>query len=158
LTNEGVNPRIPSDAGSASLDDIAAEADQILAKVNRIPIEQIGRHLELVTGRLASLAASPETAESLAHLNHGMAQLDQMLSDVQPQIGPIVAKLNEAAGDVAGIALAVRKLLDGDGADQDSSLPEALRQLNETARSIRTLADYLNRHPEALIRGKRPDK
>jgi hypothetical protein len=49
-------------------------------------------------------------------------------------------------------------LLDGDGDAQDSSLPEAIRQLNETARSIRTLADYLNRHPEALIRGKRLEK
>ncbi len=158
LTNDGVNPRIPSAAGSASLDDITAQADQILAKLNRIPIEQIGEHLALVTSRLASLASSPKTAQSLAHLNHSMAQLDQMLSEVQPQIGPIVSKLNDAAGQISGISLAVKHLLDGDGGDQDSSLREALRQLNETVRSIRTLADYLDRHPEALIRGKRPEK
>jgi paraquat-inducible protein B len=30
--------------------------------------------------------------------------------------------------------------------------------LNEAARSVRTLADYLDRHPEALIRGKKPDQ
>jgi hypothetical protein len=75
---------------------------------------------------------------------------------VQPQIGPIVTKLNDAAGQVASISLAVKHLLDGDGADPESSLPEAIRQLNEAVRSIRTLADYLDRHPEALIRGKRP--
>jgi paraquat-inducible protein B len=158
LTNDDVSPRIPSAAGSASPEDIASQADQILAKVNRIPIEQIGQHIEILTARLATLAASPETADSLAHLHHGLAQLDQMLSQIQPKIGPIVAKLNDAAGQLSGIALAVEQLLDGEGAGQDSSLPEAIRQLNETARSIRTLADYLNRHPEALIRGKRPDK
>ena len=31
-----------------------------------------------------------------------------------------------------------------------------LEQVNELSRSIRVLADYLGRHPEALIRGKRP--
>ena len=156
LTHDGDSTRIPSAADSASLDDIASQADQILAKVNRIPIEEIGRELQIVTSRLAGLASSPKTAESLAHLNHSMAQLDQMFSEVQPQIGPIVTKLNDAAGQVASISLAVKHLLDGDGADPESSLPEAIRQLNEAVRSIRTLADYLDRHPEALIRGKRP--
>lgn len=158
LTSDGVNPRIPSAAGSTSLDDIASQADQILAKVNRIPIEEIGQNLKLVTSRLASLISSPKIEDSLSHLNNSLAQLDLMLGQVQPQIGPLVSKLNDAAGQVSSISLAVKHLLDGEGAAQDSSLPEAIRQLNETARSIRTLADYLDRHPEALIRGKRPEK
>jgi paraquat-inducible protein B len=158
LTKDGVNPRIPSVAGSASIDDIASQADQILAKVNRIPIEEIGENLKIVTGRLAGLISSPEIEGSLSHLNHSLAQLDLMLSQVQPQIGPLVTKLNEAAGQVSSISLAVEHLLNGEGAAQDSSLPDAIRQLNETARSIRTLADYLGRHPEALIRGKRPEQ
>lgn len=135
LRYEGKNPRIPSAAGSASVDDIASQADQILAKINRMPIEQIGQNLKAVT-----------------------AQLDLILSGVQPQIGPLVAKLNEAAGQISGISVAVKQLLDGEGAAQDSSLPEAIHQLTEAARSIHTLADYLDRHPEALIRGKRPEK
>jgi paraquat-inducible protein B len=158
LIHDGVNPRIPSVAGSASLDDIASQADQILAKVNRMPIEKIGHHLEIVTSRLASLSSSPQTADSLAHLHHSIAQLDQMLSQVQPQIGPIVSKLNDAAGQVSDISVAAKHLLSGEGTDQDASLTEAIRQLNATVRSIRTLADYLDRHPEALIRGKRPEK
>ena len=36
--------------------------------------------------------------------------------------------------------------------------PDAIRQITEAARSIKTLTDYLDRHPEALIRGKRPEK
>lgn len=158
LTNDGDNSRIPSAAASASLDDITTAADQILAKVNRIPIAEIGQHLQIITGRLASVTASPKTADSLAHLQHAMAQLDQILSQAQPQIGPILTKLNDAAGQVSAISIAVDKLLDGDGADQNSNLPEAIRQLNETLRSIRTLTDYLDRHPEALLRGKRSEK
>jgi paraquat-inducible protein B len=48
--------------------------------------------------------------------------------------------------------------LDNDGGGQGDGLTQTLQQLNEAARSIRTLADYLGRHPEALIRGKRPEK
>ncbi len=158
LTYDGVNPRIPSAPGSTSLDDVASQADQILAKVNRIPIEAIGENLRVVTGQLARLASSPKVDDSLSHLNHSLVQLDAMLSQAEPQIGPLVAKLNEAAGQVASISIAVKQLLNGDGAAQDASLPEAIRQLNETARSIRTLADYLDRHPEALLRGKRLEK
>ena len=33
-------------------------------------------------------------------------------------------------------------------------LQNSMRELAETARSLRILADYLERHPEALLRGK----
>ena len=35
-----------------------------------------------------------------------------------------------------------------------TELRKLLLELNESARSMRLLADYLERHPEALIRGK----
>jgi paraquat-inducible protein B len=158
LTSDSLIPRIPSAAGTTSLDDITSQADQILAKVNGIPIEEIGQNLKIVTSRLAGLISSPKIEDSLSHLNHGLEQLDLMIGNVEPQIGPLVSKLNDAAGEVSSISVAIKRLLDGNGAEQDSSLPEAIRQLNETARSIRTLADYLNRHPEALLRGKKLEK
>ncbi len=37
-------------------------------------------------------------------------------------------------------------------------LSMTLEQINQLSRSIRVLSDYLGRHPEALIRGKRPQK
>ncbi|NOR41434.1 MAG: mammalian cell entry protein, partial [Gammaproteobacteria bacterium] len=33
-------------------------------------------------------------------------------------------------------------------------LQQALQELTEAARSLRVLADYLERHPEALLKGK----
>ena len=42
---------------------------------------------------------------------------------------------------------------------EDSPLPvelrKALEDVGNAARSVRVLADYLEQHPEALIRGKR---
>jgi paraquat-inducible protein B len=158
LTDEGANPRIPSAPGSSDIDDISTQADQILAKVNSIPIEQIGRNLNQITGRLNQLVSAPEMTESIEHLKNTLAQIDKMLSDVEPQIGPLVSKLNEAAGQISSTTQAVNRLLEGQGSAANGSLPEALEQLSEASRSIRSLAEYLDRHPEALIRGKRPDK
>jgi paraquat-inducible protein B len=157
LAYDGPNPRIPSAPGSTDIGDITTQADQILAKVNRIPIEEIGRNLQQVTSSLHTLMSSPKMAENLAHLSSTLAEIDQMLAEVQPQVGPLMLKLNQAAAQISGTALAAHQLLESDGAG-DGNLPDAIRQLAEAARSIRTLSDYLERHPEALIRGKRPEK
>jgi paraquat-inducible protein B len=158
LAHDSENPRIPSVPGSTDLGDITAQADQILAKINHVPIEQIGQDLQQVTSRLRGLVTSPEMEESLAHLDHTLSQLDQMIGNLGPQIGPLVTKLNQAAVQISAMVLATHQLLDNDGGAQGEGLTQTLQQLNEAARSIRTLADYLDRHPEALIRGKRPEK
>jgi paraquat-inducible protein B len=36
-------------------------------------------------------------------------------------------------------------------------LANTLQEMTKTAKSLRTLADYLERHPEALLSGKRRD-
>jgi paraquat-inducible protein B len=158
LAQDGTNLRIPSTPGSTDVADIASQADQILAKVNSIPIEEIGRNLQQTTARLNGLISSPQLNDSLTRLSSTLGELDQMLSQVQPQIGPLMNKLNEAADQISGAALAAQQLLNTEGGARGDSLPDTLQQLTEAARSIRSLTDYLDRHPEALIRGKRPEK
>ena len=158
LVFNGPHPRIPTVPGSSDTSDIASQADQILAKVNRIPIEAIGQNLNAVTRRLRSLTASPKINDSISHLDSTLTELDAMLAQAQPQIGPLLTKLNQAASQISDTAVAARQLLAGDGAAPDASLADTLRQLSDAARSIRTLADYLARHPEALIRGKQSRK
>ncbi|NTU42278.1 MAG: MCE family protein [Nitrospirales bacterium] len=51
--------------------------------------------------------------------------------------------------------LAAIEALMQDNATLGYDLSSVLRDLNETSRSLRSLADYLDRHPEALIRGKK---
>jgi paraquat-inducible protein B len=158
LAYGGPNPRIPSVQSSADFSDITSLADQILAKINRVPIEEIGRDLRQVTARLNTLANSPELSAGLTHLNSTLAEVDQLLTQVQPQIGPLMTKLNDAAAQISGTALAAHQLLDNGGGAEGANLAETIQQLNAAARSIRSLTDYLGRHPEALIRGKRPDQ
>ena len=158
LVTDGNNPRFPSAPGSSNLDDIAAKADVFLNKLDAIPLEDIGANLKAITGNLDKLMSSPELKDSMTHLHSTLTSIDKLLGDVQPQIGPLIAKLNDAAAELSGTAGALRQVVETGGPSQDASLPDAIRQITEAARSIKTLTDYLDRHPEALIRGKRPDK
>jgi paraquat-inducible protein B len=142
-------PTIPAAGGGG---------DDLFAKLNRLPIEQIGENVRQLTGNLARLTGSPELKSSLSHLRSTLAQVDSIAAQVKPEVGPLMKKLNQTAGELQATAGTARAVLTGEGANQDQSLPEAIGQLDQAARSIRELTDYLGRHPEALLRGKAKEK
>jgi paraquat-inducible protein B len=158
LLLDGDVSRFPSAPGSSNLDDITTKADVFLNKLDSVPLEEIGANLKRITANLDTLMSSPELKDSLAHLHSTLTSTDKLLHDVEPQIGPLIGKLNDAAAELAGTASALRQVAETGGPNEDASLPEAIRQITEAARSIKTLTDYLDRHPEALIRGKRSEK
>jgi paraquat-inducible protein B len=158
LLTDGDIPRFPSAPGSSNLDDITAKAAVFFNKLDAVPLEDIGANLNRIIGNLDRLTSSPELKDSLTHLHSTLTSIDKLLQDVQPQIGPLIGKLNDAVAELSGTATALRQIAESGGPNEDASLPEAIRQITEAARSIKTLTDYLDRHPEALIRGKRPEK
>ncbi len=141
-------------AGVASLDSVIARADGLLRAAQAVPLADIGRNLRSLTGRLDTLAGSPQLTDSLTHLHATLANIDQITADVRPQAGPLAAKLLEAAGELDQAAAQANQLLGGTGASSSGDLPDTLRQVTAAARSLRTLADDLDRHPEALLKGK----
>lgn len=150
LVSEGGFPLLPVvETGSGA---------DIMDKINALPIEEIGQNVRALTGNLARITGSREVRDSIVRLDSTLKQLDQIMGQVKPEIGPMMKKLNRAADELQRTAGAARATLTGEGAAQDRSLPDAIQQLDGAARSIRALTDYLGRHPEALIRGKAKEK
>ena len=154
LLTDGDIPRFPSAPGSSNLDDITAKAAVFLNKLDAVPLEDIGANLNRIIGNLDRLTSSPELKDSLTHLHSTLTSIDKLLQDVQPQIGPLIGKLNDAAAELSGTVTALRQIAESGGPNEDASLPEAIRQITEAARSIKALTDYLDRHPGAVITGK----
>ncbi len=146
-------PLIPA-TSSGDVTALMAKADDILGKVQQIPIVEIGADIRSITGNLNRLVSSPKVTDSLTHLDSTLAQIDQAVRETKPKIGPLVDKLNVAADQIQSLASSANALVSTDGSTQDASVPAALRQLTDAARSLRALADYLGRHPEAILRGK----
>jgi paraquat-inducible protein B len=78
------------------------------------------------------------------HADRGMTPVLQRLPQISAELQQAVAKANAALGE-GGY---------GSNSDFQRNMSRLLDQVNEAARSIRLLADFLDRHPEALIRGR----
>jgi len=122
----------------------STEISDILASVKNIV-----HHIDTVT-------AGPELGHAVKELDRTLSNLDHITTDVQPQIKPLIDSLRETADAAQQTLQAARHML-GTGASSGTDLPRLIRELTEAARSIRALTDYLEQHPEALIRGRKGD-
>jgi len=132
----GAYPEIPTIP--IGIAEITAKVTDLLEKLDRIPLEKIGNNIEVTT---ANLARVTET-------------FDQMpLEEIGANIQKTVAALEETVEQANKTLLGSATLLRPDSPLQ-LDLRNTLQEIAEAARALRDMADYLERHPEALLRGK----
>ncbi len=119
---------------SSGLDDIQDSVGVIAKKLSKVPFEQLSARL---LGAVASLDQTLKSADQLLH------NVDTSLA---PQMQSTLAE--------AQAALKNAKELLGQDAPLENDLGSTLLQVSRAAKSISALVDYLERHPEALLRGK----
>lgn len=130
----------------------AGGLESVVQRVRDVPIHQIGQNVLDITKHVDEIASSPALAESVQHLDASLRRVDQLLDDVTPQVDRIVRVLHDAAADLRRTARSADRTLGGPASQ--TGVTDTLREVKDAARSIRSLADYLDRHPEALISGK----
>jgi paraquat-inducible protein B len=117
---------IPTVGGS--VDKLQTDVGDFVAKLDRLPLDSIGKRLDQDVGELG---------DTLQLLNtKTLPGLSDTLADSR--------KVLKGAGGA----------LDPD-APLQMNLHDLLRELTQSARSIRLLTDMLAAHPESLIRGRR---
>ncbi|MGF6721209.1 paraquat-inducible protein B [Paraburkholderia sp. GAS41] len=121
-------PEMPTISGG--LQSLQESIATLVAKLNKIPFEALGN-------------------DARQTLRDASALLQSLNNDVAPQ-----AKQTLAAAQTA--LSAANAALQPDSAVQ-ANAADAMQEMARTAAAFRTLADYLERHPEALIRGKPED-
>ena len=122
---------------SGGLDEIQDSVGSIARKLDQVPFDQLSAHL------LATMTTLQETLKSTGQL---MRRVDDTIA---PQVS---ATLKEAEDAMKNAKEALSQ-----GAPLQNDLGSTLLELSHAARSVSALADYLERHPEALIRGKPAD-
>jgi paraquat-inducible protein B len=101
------------------------------------------------------LEATEATVENI------IKKLDKMpLQEIGDNLRKAIADLDLTIVSARGTLVSAQGTLDntsnltGPNSVQIQQLNDTLREVSRAARSLRVLADYLERHPEALIRGK----
>jgi paraquat-inducible protein B len=159
VTIEGSSFVLPS-VESGGFASLTASATDLLNQVNTIPFTKIGQQLESILGGVNEATASPEMRQSLKDLSAMVASANDMIRHLDTGLTPATKQLPELTSGLQKTLANTNKLLlsldnaYGNNTDFDRELERLLRQLNEAMGSLRSLADLLTRHPEALIKGR----
>jgi paraquat-inducible protein B len=129
-------PVLPSMPGG--LQELQESVSSIVAKIDKIPFEQLGADLQ----------------KAMRSLDETLKTTNALVQKVDAEIAPELKGTLEEAKRTLDSA---RRVLETDAPVQQD-LRDALREVAGAARSLRVLADYIERHPEALIRGKSEEK
>ncbi len=130
-------PVVPS-----TVQDIEDKLTGIVAKLDKLPLEAIGDDLRKA---LASLDQTLQDASKA---------LNRIDTDVTPGLKTTLDDLRGTISVVDRVLNNTDATLVGKEAPAQQELRDALQEITRAARSLRTLTDYLERHPESLIRGK----
>ena len=137
-------PTLPSVA-EAFKNDIS----EIMAKLKRLPLDKIGDELLGTVQGSNKLMNSQDVKDSIKSLNTALKDVHQLAQTTDQEIVKITANLDRS------LTTAVKVLEQIDpGSPIIVDVGKALEELAASARSIRTLTDYLERHPESLLYGK----
>ena len=155
---------------------VASELSQFLKKLEGLEIDELVKMAHKMMESIEALVSSPEVAKSIENVNAVLVDVRAAVRKIDEQIEPISLSAQDTLAEYRGLAqnvdakaltLKLEAALDQarsalatfEGAlDPESELryqaSTALTELSGAARSLRVLADYLERHPEALLRGK----
>lgn len=155
-------PTIP-----ASLEQLTTSVQSILTKLEHLEVDKIGGELlailqqtnELIKGA-NKLISKPEIQSSVDDLRGSLHSFRNIMKKLDQRTEPLTANLERAIGagnkalENVQITLAlINEVLKPDSPFQFRFI-ELTEELAETARSIRTLVDLLERNPNAIIFGK----
>lgn len=152
LIAEGDHFIVPS-SESAGFDSITRSAAELLGKINRIDFEGIGTSVASLTKGLDDTINGPQIKSILDDTADTMKKLDAGLTPTLARLPEIAKSLEQVLSQATRLATSLNT---GYGAESkvNRDVDNLLRQLTDATRSVRTLADLLNRHPEALIKGR----
>jgi paraquat-inducible protein B len=131
MTADGtmVLPTVPG-----TLSEVQPQIAEIVEKISKIPFDEIGKDLH------STLAGAN------AAINRLTPEAQQALVDVQKTLARAQASLDSLDRNVTD-----------PNAPVQHDLQESLREIQRAAAALRVLADYLQQHPDSILRGKPAD-
>jgi paraquat-inducible protein B len=181
LEHSGRYPEIPT--APSLTEQLQATLDGLLARVATLPLEQVvdeamqalrsvnvlltGPELERLIDAVAAagdevtaLVTGPEVKALLGSLAASGRDLQALVGGLEGRLDPSVETLQAAALGVEALTRETRGFVAGLDRTVGPRSPlwgellQISRELAGTSRSVRLLLEYLERHPDALLRGR----
>jgi paraquat-inducible protein B len=147
---------IPSQ--SHSVGALTGALSELATRLNQIPYEEIGLSLQNSLQSVESTLEGKDLKNAIVQLGKTLAEAQALAHEARAGLAPAFARLPKIAADLEQAVGHANEVLGEVGA-ADSELRRSTQRLmtqaGDMARSIRLLADYLQQHPETLIRGRK---
>jgi paraquat-inducible protein B len=151
-----VIPSVPNQFDSA-LNSI----NGILDRFSKLQLDKLVDQADATLKSFQTIAAGPELKESLRSLSGALtsaqALLDQANTNLTPamqKISPFITAAEQAIKRINGTIGSIDQGY-GNNSGFKRDLTRLMAEVEDATRSVRVLTDYLEQHPEALLRGKK---
>jgi paraquat-inducible protein B len=155
-------PSVPT-----SMQQVQAAAQDVIRKLEDIDFKKLVASATEAIDGVKSLAQSPglqkalnDLPETVTNANQAVTSLRDLATRFDREQGPLLQSLRETSDKTAATLQEARQTFQRAQALIDPNAPLAvdlatsLREIAAAARSVRLLADYLERNPSALVRGR----
>ncbi|HBA55319.1 MAG TPA: hypothetical protein DCZ04_12925 [Syntrophorhabdus aromaticivorans] len=176
---------VGTDTRYREIPTVSSPLDELLKTAQELPLKDLfDRALKAIEG-VERVVNSPKVSASLDELSESLVESRKILAKIDTEIAPVLSNIKsttESAQRIAAKAETIPEQMDKTLVAVQSALKQAentlaavqevvsensamaqetgetLREVSNAARSVRFLTDYLQRHPEALWRGKKAAK
>ncbi len=139
------------------LSRVLETADETLSALDA---DAISDNLVDATSSLKELLGDNNLRESLARLNESLANLTTLLAHVDDKVDPLteeflnVARTFQVTLEQANSTLATLEQTIGPDSTTLAQLESSLSEFEAAARAVRSLADFIERNPNAFLTGR----
>ncbi|HJU28912.1 MAG TPA: MlaD family protein [Candidatus Binataceae bacterium] len=142
-------------------------ATRLVSQLDKVKLDQMVVTATQTMAAIGQLASSPELKSALVSLNQTgqsvnrtAASIQRLTEQIQVAIGPMAASMQKSTQNIDSALLKAQTALDHIQMTLQPDSPlvyradQALQDVSAAANSIRQLADYLQRNPSAVVRGR----
>src|SRR5205823_575387 len=150
--------------GSVDFAALANDLQSVLKNaregIEAMHLEQLGISLNRASDSISNLANGEQINRALGSVRESFDQLTVTLKNLNPAVGELKPTLEQAKGALANLQKStaeLNQLLKPDSTLR-YQLDSSLSEISAAAASIQQLSDFLQRHPNSILFGRKPGK
>jgi len=135
-----------------TLSEVQSQVAEIVQKMAKVPFEEIGTNLAATLGQ-----ANKAIAQLTPEARKALAEASAAIGDLTPEAKKTLAEVERTLARAQASLDSLDRNVTNPNAPLQRNVEETMEELHRAAQSLRILSDYLQLHPESLLRGKPGD-
>jgi paraquat-inducible protein B len=151
---------VGGDTEHMEIPTIPSTMEALTDTIKELPLEELVDRILKLVENADNVVNSPDLKGSISALHETLQNANKLVQNVDGEVGPLLSSVEKTSGAAqaalkqAQKSLALTENVLAEDSPALNELTNALRDISAAARSLSALTDYLQRHPESLLRGK----